>query len=179
MPDDTTSRLARLRTRFSLLDINADGHLRAENFDLLAERVLDALIVKRDSARAIALRRGCRIYWQGLAAMAGGGDDDVVSFKKYAAVIPNNAHFDRYGRAYASALTSLADVNDDGQVERVDFLACMEAIGFAIPQIERTYAELSHDGAVTTEDWKTAIRDFYLSDTAYTPGQFLLEHRSA
>ncbi|MFC5829594.1 EF-hand domain-containing protein [Nonomuraea insulae] len=179
MPEDNPSRLARLRTRFSLLDANGDGRLQAEDFDLLAGRVLDALAVKRNSVKATALLEGCRIYWQGLVAASGGeGHGEVVSFEEYAAVIPDDDHFDHYGQPYVSALADLADWNEDGQVERADFLACMAAIGFAEPQVERIYAEMSFDGAVAAEDWKAAIRDFYVSAAANTPGQ-LLVRRSA
>jgi hypothetical protein len=188
MPEDHPSRLARLRTRFSLLDADGDGRLQVEDFGLLAQRVIDALAASPArfprpdphliSAKATDLLQGCQIYWQGLVTMTG-SRDGVVTFEEYAAAIPDDAHFDHYGQPYVRALASLADWNEDGQVERADFLACMTAIGFAEPDVERIYAELSFDGAIATEAWKTAIRDFYLSATADTPGQLLVGHRSA
>ncbi|MEV0390689.1 hypothetical protein [Nonomuraea sp. NPDC050643] len=176
MSEDNPSRLIRLRIRFSLLDANGDGRLQAEDFDMLAEHILDVLAVKRNSAKAATLLEGCRTYWRGLVATAAA--DDVVTFEEYAAALRDEAHFDHFGQPYVRALASLADWDEDGQVERADFLACMSAIGFGEPQVERIYAELSLDGAVATEDWKAAIRDFYLSATADTPGQ-LLARKSA
>ncbi|MFC4119803.1 EF-hand domain-containing protein [Nonomuraea zeae] len=173
MSEDHPSRLIRLRIRFSLLDADGDGRLQAEDFDLLAGRILDALAVKRTSAKATALLEACRTYWQGLVAALDGDADDVVTFEEYAAALRDDAHFDQYGQPYVHALASLADWNEDGQVERADFLACMTAIGFGRPQVERIYAELGFDGAVAAEEWEAAIRDFYLSATADTPGQFL------
>ncbi|MGW4795770.1 EF-hand domain-containing protein [Nonomuraea sp. NPDC004297] len=173
MSEDHPSRLARLRARFLLLDVNGDGYLQAADFDLLAWRVLDALPVKPDSVQAAALREGCRTYWQGLVTTSGKDADGLVSFVEYAAAIPDDAHYTHYGQPYARALAALADWNEDGQVERADFLSCMIAMGFAEPQVERIYAELSFDGAVPAEDWKAAIRDFYVSAAADIPGQLL------
>ncbi|SDJ26502.1 EF-hand domain-containing protein [Nonomuraea jiangxiensis] len=177
MSMDATSRLTRLRARFSLLDANGDGQLQADDFDLLADRVLNA--VKADPAKAHALREGCRAYWQGLAADTDRDGDRVVTFEEYAAAIPDAVHFDQYGSPYAHALAAVADPDDDGEVERADFVACMTAIGFAPPQVAQLFAELAGDNdRVATRDWAAAIRDYYVSASADIPGQ-LLAPRSA
>ncbi|MEO3868887.1 EF-hand domain-containing protein [Nonomuraea sp. B12E4] len=174
MSMDATSRLTRLRARFALLDANGDGQLHAGDFDLLADRVLNAVEADGDSAKAHALREGCRLYWQGLAECIDHDGDSVVTFEEYAAAIPDAFHFDRYGLPYARALAAVCDTDDDGQVEQADFIACMMAIGFAPPQVSRLFSKLAGDsGQVSTGDWAAAIRDFYISSSAVIPGQLL------
>ncbi|GAA2213851.1 hypothetical protein GCM10009850_093140 [Nonomuraea monospora] len=174
MSVDPNFRLTRLRARFSLLDANGDGRLRAEDFALLAGRVCASLGADPNSAKALALAEGCRAYWEGLAAISDSDGDGIVTFQEYAAAVPDSDHFDEHGSPYARALTALADIDDDGQVEHTDFVACMTAIGFALPQVEQLFATLaSHGGRVTTDAWSAAIKAYYVSTSAHTPGQML------
>ncbi|MEV0390688.1 hypothetical protein [Nonomuraea sp. NPDC050643] len=173
MAEDATFHLARVQARFSLLDVTGDGHLRAEDFDLLAERVINALAMDRDSDKARALIAGCRTYWQGLAGIPGGEQDSVVTFEQYVAAAPDAGHFDAYGQPYASALVALADRNDDGYIEPADFLACMSAIGFTLHRAKQLFNVLSRKGRIATGDWQMAIKDYYVNVSADTPGQLL------
>ncbi|MEV0618762.1 hypothetical protein AB0I81_35955 [Nonomuraea sp. NPDC050404] len=173
MSQDTTFHLTRLRARFSLLDATGDGRLRMEDFERLAERVLHALGAEQDSDKAHALIDGCRLYWQGLTDVSGNEQDSAVTFERYAAVAPDADHFDTYGLPYARALASVADRNDDGFIEPADFLACITAIGFALPQAKQLFATLSRKGRITTGDWQTAIKDYYVNTSGDIPGQLL------
>lgn len=173
MSEDSTFHLARLRARFSLLDVSGDGHLRAKDFDLLAERVINALGADRDSDKAGALTAGCRTFWQGLARASEHAQDSVVTFEEYAAATPDARHFDVYILPYVRALVALADRNDDGHVEPADFLASMSAIGFTLRRVKQLFNTLSRDGRIATGDWQAAIKDYYLNASPDIPGQLL------
>ncbi|MFC5834560.1 EF-hand domain-containing protein [Nonomuraea insulae] len=173
MCEDAAFHLARLQARFSLLDAAKTGHLRPEDFDRLAERVSNALGVEHDSDKARALVDGCRTYWKGLADTSGSEQDSVVTFEQFAAAAPDADHFDVYGQPYANALAALADRDDDGFIEPADFLACLTAIGFGLPQVKQLFARLSRNGRIATGDWQTAIKDYYVNASADTPGQLL------
>ncbi|MFC4119805.1 EF-hand domain-containing protein [Nonomuraea zeae] len=173
MPDDAAFHLARLQARFALLDVTGDGHLRAEDFDLLAERVLNALGMELDSDKARALFDGCRTYWRGLAATSGGAQEDLVTFEEYAAAALDADHFDVYGQPYARALAALADRDDDGYIESADFLACMTAIGFPLSRVKQLFSTLSYKDRITTGAWQAAIKDYYVNTSGDTPGQLL------
>ncbi|MGW4795769.1 EF-hand domain-containing protein [Nonomuraea sp. NPDC004297] len=177
MSENAAYRLARLQARFALLDVTGDGQLRAEDFDRLAERVINALGMDRNSDKAHALVTGCRTYWQGLAGATDEEQGGAVTFDAYSATTPDSDHFDVYGQPYARALVALADRNDDGYVEPADFLACMSAIGFDLQRVKELFNILSRKGRIATGDWQKAIKDYYVNDSPDVPGQ-LLSRRS-
>ncbi|MEV0618772.1 hypothetical protein AB0I81_36015 [Nonomuraea sp. NPDC050404] len=174
MSKDAAFHLTRLRARFALLDTTGDGRLRAEDFDLLAERVLNALGVNRDSTKARALVDGCRTYWQGFASACDGEPANGITFGEYVAAATDVDHFDTYGQPYARALAALTDRDDDGYIEPGDFLACMTAIGFPLARVRQLFATLSPKGLIANADWQAAIKDYYVNASADTPGQLLI-----
>ncbi|GIG68807.1 EF-hand domain-containing protein [Phytomonospora endophytica] len=161
--------LNRLKYRFDLLDANGNGYLQAEDFEVLAERVIAAFGTATPQAQE-AVRAGHRRYWEGLLGALDADADQQVSFAEYA----SGLHSAEPIGAYADAVAAIADVDGDGFIEKADFVACMRAIGFR-DGIEGVFTDLDtdNDSRVTPREWSAAIREFYLSDAADARGHQL------
>ena len=77
---------------------------------------------------------------------------------------------------YATSLAALVDRDDDGYVERGDFLTCMTASGFPEANSAAVFEELdeSGDGRIPADHWAAAIVDWYRSERTDIPGHVLV-----
>lgn len=162
----TTTADARLRRRFQMLDLDGNGLLEAEDFSRLAHRVTAAVGADPASPKAQALLDGTARYWEGVRADADANDDGKVTLDEYMAAVHDAGVFERYVRTYAETQTALVDVDDDGYVERADFIACLEAVGFTTAEAAHIYRELDTEdtGRVANGEFVASIARFYTSD---------------
>ncbi|MFD3513083.1 EF-hand domain-containing protein [Streptomyces sp. NPDC058657] len=158
---------ARTRVRFDMLDVNGNGRLEREDFRLLADRVIASQEEPVDSAKAQQARSAHEQYWRGLLAHADTNGDGVVSFEEYKAAVRDSGALDGFIRPYARAMVNLCDRDDDGRVERADYLAYMAAVGFAPDRAESMFQQLDRagDGSVSTDAWAEVICRYYGSPT--------------
>jgi hypothetical protein len=77
---------------------------------------------------------------------------------------------------YATSVATLVDRDDDGYVERDDFITCMTASGFPAVNSVAVFEELdeSGDGRIPVGHWAAAIVDWYRSERTDIPGHVLL-----
>jgi Ca2+-binding EF-hand superfamily protein len=164
----TTTADARLRRRFQMLDLDGNGTLEAADFSRLAHRVTAAVGADPASPKARALLAGTARYWEGVRKHADADHDGRVTLDEYTAAAHDADTFERYVRTYAETQTALVDVNDDGYVERADFIACLEAVGFTDAEAASIYTQLdTHDtGRVANGAFVESIAQFYTSDDA-------------
>ncbi|MEV8630622.1 hypothetical protein AB0395_03105 [Streptosporangium sp. NPDC051023] len=172
----TTAPLERVRLRFAMLDTDANGYLEADDFERLASRIIEAVAEPAGSPKAVAVLEGHRRYWRGLRGSGETGDGGRVGLHEYIAHVAGPEHFDDVIREYAESLAALADVDDDGFIEYVHFVACLQAAGFHPTRIDALFEGLDPHGAgrVTTRAWVASIKDFYGSQRTDIPAQRLL-----
>ncbi|MGH3793488.1 MAG: EF-hand domain-containing protein [Pseudonocardiaceae bacterium] len=164
----TNTADARLRRRFQMLDLDGNGLLEADDFSQLAHRVTAAVGADPASPRAQALLAGTARYWEGVREDADANRDGQVTLEEYMAAVHDAGVFERYVRTYAETQTDLVDVNEDGYVERADFIACLEAVGFTNEEAAHIYSEVDTEdaGRVFNEAFVASIARFYTSDDA-------------
>ncbi|MBB2914695.1 Ca2+-binding EF-hand superfamily protein [Streptosporangium becharense] len=169
--------LERVRLRFAMLDENSNGYLEADDFERLAHRMVRAVAEPPDSEKALAVVEGHRRYWQGLVGEFDADGDRRISLEEYLARVSGPDHYEGVIREYAESLADLADVDDDGFIERSDFVSCMRAAGFEADGVDAAFDALDPTGAgrITTDAWVNAIRDYYASDRTDIPAQHLLD----
>jgi Ca2+-binding EF-hand superfamily protein len=166
----------RLLLRFRILDSDGNGYLDESDFDRLATRVLRAVGEPRDSAKGRAVANGHRRFWAGLRATLDTDGDGRISREEYLARLGDPGDAERTVTDYATSIATLVDRDDDGYVERDDFLTCMTASGFARANSEAVFEELdeSGDGRIAVDHWAAAIVDWYRSERTDIPGHVLV-----
>jgi Ca2+-binding EF-hand superfamily protein len=161
----------RLQFRFRMLDTNGNGYLEETDFDRLAAHVLDAMGEPADSGKGQAVLNGHRRFWEGLRAALDVDRDGRISLDEYVGALRDPAEAERTSADYATSLAALADRNDDGFIERDDFITCMIALGFARPNTATLFDELDEagDGRVPVDEWAATIMDYYRSERSDIP----------
>ncbi|MEO3752692.1 EF-hand domain-containing protein [Streptomyces sp. B6B3] len=167
--------VSRVRLVFSLFDVNGNGHLEADDFDLMAARVDEAAVASDEGERA-AMRAAFRRYWTTLRTELDADHDGRISFDEYTACVLSPERFDETIDEFAEALSTLGDPNGDGTVQRPVFVALMTAIGFDRSNIDALFDAFgpSDDDRIAKETWAAGIREYYAPETADTPGNLLV-----
>ncbi|MEO3974944.1 EF-hand domain-containing protein [Streptomyces sp. CAU 1734] len=170
-----TEALNRVRLVFTLFDANNNGVLEADDFELMADRVRDAVPGAEPAARE-AMTAAFRRYWDTLVGELDTDDDGRVDFEEYTACVLAPERFDGAAAEFASALSTVGDLRGDGRVGRTEFVALMIAIGFAPPNIQALFDALGPDeeDRVASGAWDEAIREYYRPDADGTVGDLLV-----
>lgn len=167
--------IERVSLVFALLDADGTGYLEADDFELMASRVIAAAPDSDDVARAAVLA-AFRHYWATLAAELDANDDGRISFEEYAACVLSPERFDAAITDFAEALAALGDPDCDGLIERHVFMALMTAIGFERANIDALFDAFGPSEAdqITVSVWATGIKDYYHPDKTGIPGDHLV-----
>ncbi|GAB2865661.1 EF-hand domain-containing protein [Actinoallomurus bryophytorum] len=170
----------RLLLRFRILDTDGNGYLDEADFERLAGKVLDAMGEPRESSKGQAVIDGHRRFWAGLRATLDADGDGRVGREEYLARFGDPGEAERTVADYATSVAALVDRDDDGYVERDDFIACMTASGFPASNSVTVFEELdaSGDGRIPVDHWAAAIVDWYRSERTDIPGQVLVARTS-
>ncbi|WNF25582.1 EF-hand domain-containing protein [Streptomyces sp. C11-1] len=172
MSTEATRRVALV---FSLLDANANGVLEADDFDLMADRVVREAHGS-DPAAKDAMRAAFRRYWTTLRTELDANGDGEISFEEYTACVLSPERFDATIGVFAEALAALGDPDGDGLIERPLFVALMAAIGFEPANTDALFDafEPSDGDRIRVETWVEGIKDYYAPDKAGIPGDHLV-----
>ncbi|WP_055551905.1 EF-hand domain-containing protein [Streptomyces sp. NBRC 110028] len=177
MRTEATQRVALV---FSLLDADGNGVLEAEDFELMAGRVVEAA-PDADEAAKDAMRAAFRQYWTTLRGEADADGDGEITFEEYSGCVLSPERFDATIDAFAQALAALGDQDGDGTVERPRFVALMTAIGFERANIDALFDAFGPSGAdrIRAATWVEGIKDYYAPGKAGIPGDHLVAGTAA
>jgi Ca2+-binding EF-hand superfamily protein len=172
--------LDRVKVVFELLDADGTGRLEAADFELMADRVVEAAPDSTMTDRN-AMVAAFEKYWVTLAAELDTDGDNTVSFEEYQACVLSPERFDETVADFAQALATLGDPDGDGLIERPVFVALMTAIGFELPNIHALFDAFgpADDDRIGVETWIVGIKDFYAPDKAGIPGDYLVPSATA
>lgn len=165
----------RVRLIFTLLDANGNGVLEADDFDLMASRVVEAA-ARSDDAAKDAMTAAFQRYWTTLVTELDTDGDGLISFDEYTACVLSPERFDDTISDFAASLAALGDPDGEGLVPRPLFLSLMTAIGFQPGNIEALFDAFDPDEAdrVPVATWVTGIKDYYSPEKAGIPGDHLV-----
>ncbi|MEV0122134.1 EF-hand domain-containing protein [Streptomyces sp. NPDC050703] len=170
-----TEAVDRVRLVFTLFDADGNGFIEAEDFELMAGRVAEAVPEAADAKRS-AMLAGFRAFWAALAGELDTNRDGRIDFEEFKAVVLAPERFDAAIGEFAEGLTALADPDGDGLIDRPTFVKAMTAIGFAPPNIHALFDALEPTAAdqVAVSAWNEAIKDYYRPDLAGIAGDRLV-----
>ncbi|MFB7272731.1 EF-hand domain-containing protein [Streptomyces sp. NPDC056244] len=170
----------RVRVVFGLFDVDGNGYLEADDFELMAERVIRSVPSAGDAAKR-AMLDAFRRYWGTLVEELDADRDGRVSFDEYTACVLSPERFDGAIGEFAEALSRLGDLEGDGFVSRPVFVALMTAIGFRLPNIHALFDafEPTDSDRISRETWDLGIREYYGPDKAGIPGDHLVGNMAA
>jgi Ca2+-binding EF-hand superfamily protein len=167
--------LDRVKLIFHLFDVNRNGYLEPDDFELMSGRVVAAAAGSDEAARA-AVVAAFRQYWATLADELDTDADGRVSYDEFTARVLSPERFDDTIAEFADALARLGDPDGDGLVERPLFTALMTAIGFEPDRINDLFDVFGPDSAdrVAVPVWRDAIVEYYRPDRAGIAGDRLV-----
>ncbi|MFD3611116.1 EF-hand domain-containing protein [Streptomyces atroolivaceus] len=172
-----TEAVDRVRLVFTLFDADGNGFIDADDFELMANRVI-AAVPEAAKARQSAALSGFRAFWGALAEELDTNRDGKVDFEEFQAVVLAPERFDEAIGEFAEALTALADPDEDGLIARPVFAGVMSAIGFALPNIHALFDSLEPTATdqVAVPAWAEAIKEYYRPDLAGIVGDRLVSN---
>ncbi|MEU2851694.1 EF-hand domain-containing protein [Streptomyces syringium] len=150
MDDITAKRLV-----FTMLDTDGDGVVSKDEYSARAERVARATGRTDDDPLVIAARAAGERAWAAMDANGDGG----VTFEEYAAWAGAEA-FDTVCEPVLGGLFDLADTDEDGALDLLEFTALRTALGNPVSNIESAFVALDgdSDGLVRRGDYLASVR---------------------
>ncbi|MET7344628.1 EF-hand domain-containing protein [Streptomyces sp. NPDC005547] len=157
--------IARVQLVFTLFDADGNGVIEADDFELMAQRVV-AAVPEAHASRHEAMVNAFRTYWQTLTEELDTNRDGRVDYAEFQDIVLTPERFSQAVSGFANALTAVADPDGDGMVERPTFVAVMRAIGFAPHNIHALFDALEPAGTkqASVPAWTEAIKDYYRPD---------------
>ncbi|MFD9357902.1 EF-hand domain-containing protein [Streptomyces sp. NPDC060031] len=170
-----TEAAQRVELIFTLLDVNGNGVIDSDDFDLMTDRVLKAASASHDDAKA-AIRAAFRRYWTTLATELDTNGDGVINVEEFRPFVLDPQRFGPTITQFAQALSALGDPDKDGLIERSLFVRLMTAIGFDEANIHATFDALGPDAEdrITVATYAASIEAYYAPDMAGIPGDQLV-----
>lgn len=167
--------LARVKLVFTLFDVDGNGNLEQNDFDLMAGRVL-AVAGESTGAARNALVDSLSNWWTVLRTELDANHDNKISFDEFTACVLNPERFTDGIQRFADALAALGDPDGDGLISRPLFIELMIAIGFDLSNINALFDafEPNGDDQVRVPVWVEAIKEYYQPEAAGTTGDKLV-----
>jgi Ca2+-binding EF-hand superfamily protein len=170
-----TEAAKRVELIFTLLDVNGNGVIDSDDFDLMTARVLKAATASDDSART-AIQDAFRNYWTKLSTELDTNGDGVITVEEFRPFVLDPQRFGPTITEFAQALSALGDPDKDGLIERPLFVALLTAIGFEEANTHAVFdafAPDTHD-RIPVATFAAGIKDYYAPEKAGIPGDLMV-----
>jgi Ca2+-binding EF-hand superfamily protein len=161
---------------FDVFDVNDDGCLDRTDFVAIAARLAEGAGVPDDRV----LREVYVGFWESLAHELGIDSDASMSRDEFiegldSLVKSTPTGFDEAVAQMPRAVLALYDRDGDGKVSGEEFLAMQNASGVPRDKAEIALLALDRDadGMLSVAELVAAVREFFLSDDIYAPGNWL------
>jgi hypothetical protein len=167
--------LDRVKLIFHLFDVNRNGYLEPEDFELMSGHVVAAAAASDDTAKH-NITQAFRQFWATLEAELDADADGKVSYDEWVMCVLSPERFDDTIAQFADALSALGDPDGDGLIERPIFAALMAAIGFEADRLHDLYDTFGPDDndRVPVPVWRDTIVEYYRPDRGGIPGDRLV-----
>lgn len=159
---------AKMRTRFATFDIDGDGQVTAEDFEMMARRVIEEFRVREDSPEGSAILEGARRFFVGLAEATDADRSGSISESEFVEgaeqrLLDNPEGFDAIARPWVQSVVAIADTDRDGHVSVGEWARALQAMGSNQRVVEQDLQSVDRDrdGRVTLEEATAAVTEYY------------------
>jgi Ca2+-binding EF-hand superfamily protein len=169
----------RIDSTFAHYDVNRNGVIELADIYALAKRLLQAFGEPASSERGRELVEAYDRFWEMLAEHCDTDRDGRIGPEEYRGAMieafveggPINMDF----LEVVQSLLDLMDTNGDGRVDAGEFQVLLKARGLSAQEcvLAFTHLDTDGDGAISVEEYVTAVRDYYTNPAEDTPGSWL------
>jgi Ca2+-binding EF-hand superfamily protein len=164
---------------FDWFDQGKDGYLTHEDFQRMVELFV-ALAREGDQANATAMSDAFERWWGLLLTFGDTDADGRLTQSEFVKLMKSNItsqeNFESVILAIVDPLMSTLDTNKDGVLELQEYVQMYSALGIPPEHSSDAFRRLDRDGdgTISHEEFRTAIREFYLSDDENAAGNWLI-----
>lgn len=177
MPEDAKTQ--KYNMIFDWFDQNRDGYLTQDDMQQIAE-VFISLPGGDRPENATPLREAFEQWWQLLLSSGDANADGRVGRDEFFAIMRSSVtasgNFESTIMRIADAFMRIVDTSGDGRLDFAEYVRMYEGLGVDPKHATEAFQRLDrdHSGKISYEEFRTAIREFYLSDDLNAPGSWLL-----
>lgn len=177
MPESAKNR--KFNIVFDWFDQGRDGYLTHDDFQQMA--ALFTALPGGDAPENSQALRGAFEKWWGLLLAEGDitgdgrlGRKEFIDVMKSSVTAPE--HFEGAVITIADAFMRIVDTNGDGSLSFDEYVRMYASLGIDPAHSSDAFKRLDRDGdnAISYQEFRTAIVEFYLSDDENAPGNWLL-----
>jgi len=177
MPDSAKNR--KFNILFDWFDQGRDGYLTEDDFLQMA--ALFTALPGGEAPENTQALRGAFEKWWGLLLAAGDtrgdgrlGREEFLEVMKSSVTAPEN--FEEAVLTIADAFMRIVDTNGDGSLNFDEYVRMYDGLGLDPAHSSDAFKRLDRDGnnAISYQEFRTAIVEFYLSDNENAQGNWLL-----
>ena len=177
MPDSAKDR--KFNILFDWFDQGRDGYLTEEDFQQMA--ALFTGLPGGDAPEHAQPLEGAFEKWWNLLLATGDTDGDgrlereeFIDVMKCSVTAPEN--FEEAVITIADAFMRIVDTNGDGSLNFGEYVRMYDGLGIDSAHSSDAFKRLDRDGnnAISYQEFREAIVEFYLSDDENAPGNWLL-----
>jgi Ca2+-binding EF-hand superfamily protein len=172
----------KLARRFRTYDLDGDGYIEREDFELAAKRTGAEFGLSPDAPARQRLTHLLLELWQHLAAVADADADGGIGEAEYkaafaAGMLETPDSFDQGYLPFLEALMDVVDTDGDGKLTADDHIRWSRALMKAPEDVAREThrrADTDGDGYITTRELLELIREFYFDEDPNSAGSWAL-----
>ncbi|NXY93595.1 EF-hand domain-containing protein [Streptomyces sp. BR123] len=160
----------RAKKIFKNFDIDHDGAITKDDFEVMAKRLTDALGIKSSSGQGRGVADSYAKVWEELQRQADTDRDGRVTAAEYAAVF-GTRDFVKVLDLASDAEFKAADTDGDDVLSQQELRNMLEAYGVPSSEIGNAVQALDQDGdgRVSRQEYREAWHSYYTDTNTDTP----------
>ncbi|HZU57703.1 MAG TPA: hypothetical protein VFA06_17660 [Actinocrinis sp.] len=171
---------AKLERRFELLDMDGDGYITANDYDVAAASVCRAFDFAKDSPQYEKVHVIYLRLWVALSRRMDQQQTGMISRQQFVSscarsIVEAEEGYDRIIGPIALTIFDLIDADDSGTLDIEELTTWFNAYGVCADDAERAFkaVDRNRDGLLDANEVQNAIREFYTSDDPQAPGNLI------
>ncbi|MBS2962912.1 hypothetical protein KGA66_07650 [Actinocrinis puniceicyclus] len=168
---------AKLDRRFELLDADGDGHITAEDYDMAAVNVCQAIGFGPGSPQYEQVHAMYQRLWAALCGVAGRQHGERISRDQFLSacerlIVGAEEGYERLIAPIVTAVFDLSDTDARGELGIEQLTTWFNAYGVCADDAEHAFeaCDRNGDGLLDLHQVHKAVRDFYTGDDQQLPG---------
>lgn len=171
---------AKLERRFELLDMDGDGYITANDYDVAAANVCGAFDFAKDSPQYEKVHVIYLRLWVALSRRMDQQQTGRISREQFIescarVIVEAEEGYDRIIGPIALTIFDLIDADESGTLDIEELTTWFNAYGVCADDAQRAFKAVDRngDGLLDANEVQKAIREFYTSDDPQAPGNLI------